>query len=106
MKNILLAGVTAALLAGGTAMAAEAVVAITPAHRTAIKSFFLKEHVQPVTVRERIVVGGTVPEAVTLTPVPAGLYADVPEVQSYQYVDIDGKIYLVDSSRHVVEIIE
>ena len=107
MRKILFAGAAAAMLVGGAAMAAEAVVTITPAHRTAIKSFIVKQHVSPVTVRERVVVGGVLPQTVELQQFPDTFYTDVPEVQPYQYVDIDGQIYLVDpSTRKVVEIIQ
>jgi len=107
MKNLLLAGVAAALLVGGTAMAAEATLTITPEHRTFFKDYVVKEHIKPVHVRETIAVGTAVPQDVELQAVPQAVITEVPEVQNYQYFDWDGKVVVVDpQTRQVVQIIE
>ena len=107
MRNLLLAGAALALFVGGTAMAAEATLTIEPSHRHLIKQFIIKEHVKPIQVRETVAVGTVLPAEVTLQPVPQTLYADVPEVQNYEYFDWNGKVVLVDpQTRQVVDIVE
>jgi len=109
MRKLLLASAAAALLVGGAAVAAETVttMTITPAHRTVIKNFVIREHIRPVQIKESVVVGATLPADVVLQPVPESLYTEVPEVQPYEYVDWDGKVVLVEpQTRKVVEIVE
>jgi hypothetical protein len=107
MKNLLLAGVAAALLVGGTAMAADATLVITPEHRTFFKEYVVKQHVAPVRVRETVRVGTALPSGVELMPVPQEVITTAPELQPYQYFDWNGKIVLVDpQTRQVVQIIE
>src|SRR4030095_8113291 len=83
MKRVLLAGVAVLALAGPafaqsgtmttTARSASATVTIAPEQRTKIKQFVVEKKVQPVTVKEKIVVGATLPADVELQGVPAGL---------------------------------
>jgi hypothetical protein len=105
MKRNLMVGVTAmTLLLGGQALAQSVAVEISPDQRTRIKEYVVKEKVKPVTIREQVTVGATLPADVTLVTVPQ---AWGPSVAKYRYVYSNDRVVLVDpSSRKVVQIIE
>ena len=105
MKRTLLAGIAAvALFAGGQALAQSAVVEISPQQRTTIKEYVVKEKVKPVTLKERVRVGATLPADVELSPVPP---AWGPTFTQYRYVYSDNHVALVEpSSRRVVQVID
>ena len=107
MKGLLIAGTAATLLAGGYAMAQDAMLTIEPAHRTIIKQYVVKEHIRPAPIRETVAVGTVLPADVTLQPVPSAWATSVPEVSSYEYVDWNGKVVFVEpKTRKVVSIID
>jgi hypothetical protein len=101
----LVAGITAlTLLAGGQALAQAVTVDLSPEQRTTIKQYVVKERVAPVTVKERISVGATLPANVELRSVP-GTWG--PSVSKYRYVYSDNRVYFVEpSSRKVVHVID
>jgi hypothetical protein len=101
----LVAGITAlTLLAGGQALAQAVTVDLSPEQRTTIKQYVVKERVAPVTVKERISVGATLPANVELRSVP-GTWG--PSVTKYRYVYSDNRVYFVEpSSRKVVHVID
>jgi hypothetical protein len=105
MTRGLIAAVAAlGIFAGGQALAQSVTVEISPEQRTKIKEYVVEEKVSPVTVRERIVVGATLPTEVELRPVPQ---AWGPGIAKYRYVYAGDNVVLVDpSSRRVVEIID
>jgi hypothetical protein len=105
MKQTLLAGVAAlAVVLSGQAIAQGVTVEIAPEQRTKIKEYVVKEKVAPVTVKERITVGATLPADVELRSVPADWG---PAVTKYRYVYSDNHVYFVDpSSRRVVTTID
>jgi len=64
----------------------------------------VKEKVKPVTVKERVSVGATLPADVELVAVPETWG---PSVSKYRYVYSDDHVVLVEpSSRRVVQIID
>jgi hypothetical protein len=105
MKRGLFAGITAlALLVGGQAIAQSVSVEISPEQRTRIKEYVVKERVKPVTIRESVRVGATIPADVDLVAVPD---AWGPGFSRYRYVYSNNHVVLVEpSSRRVVEIID
>jgi hypothetical protein len=105
MKRGLLAGITAlAVLAGGQAIAQSVSVEISPEQRTKIKEYVVKEKVKPVTIKESVRVGVTIPADVDLVAVPD---AWGPAFTKYRYVYHDNHVVLVEpSSRKVVQIID
>jgi hypothetical protein len=105
MKRGLLAVSTAlAIFAGGQALAQSVAVEIAPEQRTKIKQYVVKEKVKPVTVKEKITVGATLPAEVELRAVPSDWG---PSVTKYRYVYHDNHVVLVEpSSRRVVQIID
>jgi hypothetical protein len=114
MKHSILAGVAAlALLASGQAFAqgvgvqvgpVGAGITFAPEQRTRIKEYVVKERVAPVTVRERIAVGATLPADVELRAVPSDWG---PSVSRYRYVYSNDNIYFVEpSSRRVVHVLD
>lgn len=105
MKRELIAAMAAlGIFAGGQALAQSVTVEISPEQRTRIKQYVVKEKVRPVTVRERIVVGATLPAQVELHTVPADWG---PGVTRYRYVYSGDHVVLVEpSSRRVVRIID
>ena len=105
MKRSLLAGITAvAVLAGGQAIAQSVAVEISPEQRTRIKEYVVKEKVKPVTIRESVRVGATLPADVDLVAVPETWG---PSFSRYRYVYHGDNVVLVEpSSRRVIEIID
>lgn len=81
-----------------------AAVQIEPQYRTKIKSYVTEHRVRPVTTKEKIVVGGTVPSDVELEAVPADWG---PSLTKYRYVYSGERVMLVDpGSRTVVQEID
>jgi hypothetical protein len=105
MKRTLLAGAAAlAIEFSGQSLAEGVSVEIAPEQRTRIKEYVVKEKVRPVTVRERISVGATLPAEVELRTVPSDWG---PTVSRYRYIYHEDNVVLVDpSSRRVVQIID
>lgn len=107
MKSLLIASSAIAILASGYAMAQDATLTIEPAHRTIIKQYVVKEHVQPVVVKEDVAVGTVLPDDVTLQPVPGDWVTTAPEVKNYEYFDWNGKVVFVEpKTRKVVTIVQ
>jgi hypothetical protein len=110
MKRALMAASIVVALTGAQAFAqtvgvgpSETVV-IEPEQRTLIRDYVVKERVKPVTVKERISVGATLPADVELMPAPA---AWGPKLTKYRYVYSDNHVYLVEpSNRTVVQVVE
>jgi hypothetical protein len=48
------------------------------------------------------VVGGRVPAATPLAPLPPALIADVPEIRSYRYITVGARVLLVDPNTGVI----
>jgi hypothetical protein len=105
MKRYAVVAATAMSIAFGAQALAQAVsVEIAPEQRTKIKEYVVKEKVRPVTVKERVTVGATLPADVELSTVPADWG---PSVSKYRYVYHDNHVVLVEpSSRKVVQIID
>lgn len=112
MKRIVLAAIAAAALSTAalaqsttvTTGAADAQITIAPEQRTKIKTYVTQQKIAPVTVKERITVGATLPADVTLQTVPADWG---PEVTRFRYIYVDDNVALVDpSSRRIVNIID
>lgn len=115
MKRIVLVAIAAAALSSAafaqssttvttTTGTANAQITIAPEQRTKIKSYVTSQNVKPVTVKEKVVVGATLPADVTLTEVPADWG---PEVTKYRYVYVDNRVALVEpGTRKVVTIID
>ena len=106
MGRTLIAGTAAALImaTGQIVSAQTATVEISPQQRTQIKEYVVKEKVKPVTLKERVALGATLPADVELAPVPQTWG---PSVSKYRYVYSDNHVMLVEpSSRKVVQVIE
>jgi Protein of unknown function (DUF1236) len=79
-------------------------ISFAPEQRTRIKEYVVNERVAPVTVRERISVGATLPADVELRAVPSDWG---PSVSRYRYVYADDHVYFVEpSSRRVVHVLD
>ncbi len=105
MKRTIIAGVTALAVVGSSQVFAQAVsIELAPEQRTRIKEYVIKERVAPITVRERVTIGATLPADVELRAVPNDWG---PSVSRYRYVYHDDNVVLVDpSSRRVVHILD
>jgi Protein of unknown function (DUF1236) len=104
MKRTLIGVAAAAVLA--TSALAQTVV-IEPQQRTVIRNYVVKERVRPIEMRERVVVGATIPAEIELTPVPETIYTEVPSLRPYRYFVWDNRFVLVEpSSRRVIQIVE
>jgi len=83
---------------------ANAQVMIAPEQRTKIRTYVTSQKIQPIAVKEKVVVGATLPADVTLVAVPSDWG---PEVSQYRYVYTDNHVVLVEpSSRKIVQIID
>jgi hypothetical protein len=79
-------------------------VQIEPQYRTRIQSYVTEHRVRPVTTKEKIIVGATVPSEVELEPVPTDWG---PSLTRYRYVYTGDRVMLVDpASRTVVQEID
>jgi hypothetical protein len=115
MKRSLLAAVAIATLVSGSALAQSttvtttspggaASVTIAPEQRTKIKQYVVQQKVKPVTVKEKIVMGSTLPADVELLAVPDDWG---PGFSRYRYIYSDNHVALIEpSSRRVVQIID
>lgn len=105
MKRFAIVTATAISVAfGAQALAQTVSVEIAPEQRTRIKEYVVKEKVRPVTVKERLSVGATLPADIELRTVPADWG---PSVAKYRYVYHDNHVVIVEpSSRRVVQIID
>jgi hypothetical protein len=114
MKRALLAGIAILALAGSavaqsttvttTAPSVGATVTIAPEQRTKIKQYVVQQKVKPITLKERVTVGATLPADVELVAVPSDWG---PEVTKYRYVYSGDHVVLVEpSSRRVIQVIE
>jgi hypothetical protein len=80
-------------------------VTIAPEKRTVIRQQLGTS--APVTIKERVTVGATVPETVELQSVPETLVSDIPSVKGYRYFVYNDDVVLVDpQTRKVVTIVE
>src|SRR3954471_14585107 len=105
MKRTVMAGAAAlSLFMAGHALAQSVAVELAPEQRTRIKEYVVKEKVKPVTVKERISVGATLPADVELQAVPSDWG---PSVSKYRYIYSNNNVYFVDpASRRVVTTID
>jgi uncharacterized protein DUF1236 len=105
MKQTLLAGAAAAvLLASGSAFAQSTTIIIKPDQRARIHDYVAREHVAPVPLQDRVVVGGILPPAVELMPVPQ-MWG--PDLARYRYVYWNDRVVLVDpATRRVIDVVE
>jgi len=102
MKRLMILA-TAALISTG-AFAQTATVEIAPDQRMKIKQYMTTQKIAPVTVKERVSVGATLPADVRLSPVPADWG---PTVSKYQYFYSDNNVYFVEpSTRKIVTVID
>ena len=111
MKRTLIAAAAGiAIFASGQAFAqtvgvgpADTVI-IAPEQRTVVKEYVVKEKVNPVMLKERVIVGATLPADVELRTVPTTWG---PKASSYRYVYSNDNVLLVEpSSRKVIQIID
>ncbi len=102
MKRFMI--LAAAALISSAAFAQTATVEFAPEQRTKIKQYITTQNVAPVTVKEKVTVGATLPADVRLSPVPADWG---PSVTKYQYFYSDNHVYFVEpSTRKVVTVID
>ena len=108
MKKLLLMSAAASLLATATFAqttvttttgTAGGAVQIEPQYRTKIKSYVTEHKLRPVTVKERISVGATVPNDVELVAVPSDWG---PSLTRYRYVYSNDRVMLVDPGNRTV----
>lgn len=106
MNRTLLGLVAASALVASSAAFAQvsAQITIGQPERTRIKEYVVKEKVKPVTVKEKVTVGATLPADVEIRTAPADWG---PSVSKYSYVYTDNHVVLVEpSTRRVVQVIE
>jgi hypothetical protein len=112
MKRTLLAGIAVIALASPvlaqavieTRPSVGATITLEPDQRARIKEYVVEKRVKPVTIRERVSVGATIPADVDLVAVPSDWG---PNLTRYRYVYSGDNVVLVEpSSRRVVQVID
>lgn len=115
MARVLIAASTLIALLSGSALSQTTTVTtpapsvnvsvdLNPEQRTKIKEYVVQQKVKPITVKERVSIGGVLPQDVELMAVPNDWG---PSVAQYRYVYSDNHVMLVEpSSRRVVQIID
>jgi hypothetical protein len=104
MKRIAIAGVTALAVMASSQAFAQATITFAPEQRTKIKEYIVKERVAPLTIKERVTVGSTLPAGVELRAVPSDWG---PSVSRYRYVYHDNHVVFVDpADRRVISILD
>jgi hypothetical protein len=80
-------------------------ITIAPEQRTVIRQRL--STAKPVTVKENVTIGTTVPDTVELQTVPDTIVSDIPSVKGYSYFVYNDDVVLVDpKTRKVVTIVE
>jgi hypothetical protein len=92
-------GAAVGAVVGGTTGAA--VGSLSDQDRLYVKSYVVKQKVEPVTVQERIVVGEPLPRTVKTYTIEGN-----PNLSSYRYAYVNNQYYLVDGGGRVVTTIE
>ena len=100
--------VAAAVMLSGSGFAqsalAQAVVEIAPEQRTVIRQYVTTHKIAPARVKERVVIGATVPQEVELVAVPSEWG---PSFTRYRYMYTGDNVVLVDpGTRKVIQVIE
>jgi hypothetical protein len=75
---------------------APAQVQLTPVQRQTIYRTIVRERVAPVEPTVEYRVGARIPESAQLYAVPQTVVSEVPAVQAYKYMVVNGKVLLVD----------
>lgn len=109
MKKMLLLSAVVALMSSSafaqstvvttTTGTGRAAVQIEPEYRTRIKTYVTEHKVRPIASREKIIVGGTVPDDVELEAVPSDWG---PSLTRYRYVYSGDRVMLVDPGTRTV----
>jgi hypothetical protein len=113
MRKLLLISAAVVLLSTGamaqssvttTTGTGHATVQIEPEYRTKIRTYVTEHKVRPVVTKEKIIVGGTVPNDVELEAVPSDWG---PSLTRYRYVYSGDRVMLVDpGTRTVIQEVE
>lgn len=82
--------------------AATPTVNLTHEQRHTIKEFLKDAKVEPVTAEAPMAVGETVPQRITMQPLPADLGQRVPQVKSHLFFVKDGRIMLVSPKDNTI----
>jgi hypothetical protein len=114
-RKLLLAIAVVALMIGGSQQSSAqgvgvqvgpvgAGITFAPEHRTRVRTYIRERNVRPVTIRERVRVGATLPTDVELMEVPEEWG---PEVRRYRYVYAgDDIIFVEPGTRKVVQVLD
>ena len=113
MRKLLLISAAVVLLSTGamaqstvttTTGTGHATVQIEPEYRTKIRTYVTEHKVRPVVTKEKIIMGGTVPNDVELEAVPSDWG---PSLTRYRYVYSGDRVMLVDpGTRTVIQEVE
>ena len=112
MKAVLMTGLVAATLLAATLAYAQTVgvgvgpvgagIDFSPEQRTVVREYVKRE--RPVTIREQVTVGATLPEDVEIRSAPTEWG---PAASKYRYVYSGDRVYFVEpSTRRVIQIVE
>src|SRR5690606_32423299 len=94
-------------LGSSVAFAQSETIELSPEVETSFHEHVTSANVTPATVDTELAAGGMAPENITLTPVPAEIISNAPELEGHEFFVVDDRIHVVDpESREIVTIIE
>ena len=97
----------AAIFSLGSSVAFAQGIEIAPEVQTSFQEYVTTAKVTPAMVDAELAVGATVPEGVTLSPVPAEIIGSAPELEGHEFFVVNDKIHVVDTAtRAIVTIID
>ena len=94
-------------LGSSVAFAQSATIELSPEVETSFQEHVTTGNVTPATVDTELAVGATVPEDVTLNPVPDEIIGSAPELEGHEFFVVNDQIHIVDAeTRAIVTIID
>ena len=106
-KSLASLAAAAMISLGSTVAFAQDTIVLSPEAETSFQSHVTTANVTPAMLDTELAVGATVPENVTLNPVPPEIIASAPELEGHEFFVVDDRIHVVDpETRQIVTIIE
>lgn len=102
----LLAAAAIISLGSSVAVAQSETIELSPEAESSFQEHVTSENVTPATVNMELAAGATVPDDVTLNPVPLEIIEGAPELEGHEFFVANEQIHVVDpETREIVTII-
>jgi hypothetical protein len=101
-----LAAAAVVALGSSVAFAQSETIELSPEVESSFQEHVTSENVTPATVNMELAAGATVPDDVTLNPVPPEIIEGAPELEGHEFFVTNEQIHIVDpGTREIVTII-